>query len=980
MRLLRLSDDDEFSFTKDILDENRIPRYAILSHTWQEGEEVTFDEFSNESSKSKPGYTKLRFCAQQAKRDGLEYFWVDTCCIDKSSSAELQEAINSMFRWYQNSERCYVYLTDVVYDTSDRDAEYSRRWKPAFKKSRWFTRGWTLQELIAPASVEFFSREGTYLGNKQSLEQTLHEITGIDYEALRRSPLSKFSKDKRLSWAAKRETTRAEDMVYCLLGIFDVYMPLIYGEGRKNALARLKEQFDKNSKDKEPLLDDNQRRILLGSLRFNQIEARQATIKNAHAKTCEWLLTKPEYIDWLNTTNLGEHGFLWIKGKPGTGKSTLMKFALAHARKLKDRTIISFFFNARGEDMEKSTLGAYRSLLLQLLERHPTLQCVFDSACLSSSSIKPDYEWTIESLKSLLEQAVQKLGQSSIVCFIDALDECEEKQVRDMIQFFERVLSVSPGIRFQVCFASRHYPHITIQNGRSLVLEGQEGHSQDITNYLQSELKIGNSKIAQQIRSELQEKASGVFIWIVLVIGILNKEYDCGRIYALRRRLREIPGDLHTLFCNILTRDSHNMDELVLCIQWVLFAKQPLSPEQLYFAVLSGVEPEAISNWDPNEVTKDVIKLFILDSSKGLAEITTSKNQTVQFIHESVRDFLLKEDGLGDVWPHLKSNLKGQSHEQLKQCCLTYMRMNDFTPLKIPNSLPSASSQPATDLRKSANGMFPFLEYAVQNVLHHADLAEESGVAQGNSILSFPLTTWIRLDNLFEKHEVRRHTEEMSLLYVLGERNLPSLIRAYPSAVSCLEVGKERYGPPLLAALATRSKEAFQAFVDALFKDQLTESYLNDIHTQYWEDGGDKSLGRNFKFSNQRTMLSYLAELGNEAIVKLLLSTGKVDVDAEDIAGRTPLSRAAEKGREAVVKLLLSTGRVNVDAKDKVYRRTPLCLAVEKGHEAVVKLLVSTGKADVDAEDIAGQTPLSRAAENGHEAVVKLLQAYRLHS
>ncbi|KAH8712240.1 hypothetical protein GQ44DRAFT_598742, partial [Phaeosphaeriaceae sp. PMI808] len=724
-------------------------------------------------------------------------------------------------------------------------------------------------------------------------------------------------------------------------------------------------------------LDNDQRRILLESLRFDQIDARQMNIKKAHAKTCKWLLKKPEYIDWLDTAKVDEHhGLLWIKGKPGTGKSTLIKFALANAwETMKDKIVISFFFNARGADMEKSTIGTYRSLLLQLLEGLPALQCVFDSVGLSSSSVRLDRQWGIESLKSLLEQAIQGLRQSSIVCFIDALDECEEEQIRDMINFFERVgeLSTSAGIRFQICFSSRHYPNITIQKGLSLVLERQEEHSQDITNYLESELKIGKSKIAQQIRSELQEKALGVFMWVVLVVGILNKEYDSGRIHVLQRRLREIPGDLHTLFRDILTRDSHNRDELALCIQWVLFAKPPLSPEQLYFAVLSGVEPEAVSKWDPNEVTKEMIKLFILDSSKGLAEITISKNQTVQFIHESVRDFLLKEDGLSDIWPNLRSNLQGQSHERLKQCCYNYISMDVFTPLRIPEELPKAQSQQAADLRKLANDMFPFLEYAVQHVLHHANLAEWSNVAQGGFILGFPRPAWIKLANLFERRQVRRYTEKMSLLYVLGERNLSSLIRAHPSAISCLEVGEERYGPPLFAALATGSKEALQAFVDALSKDQLPGSYLHDIHAHYYEDIVDLKLGRKFQFSNQRSVLSYLAELGNVAIVKLVLDTGKVDVDAKDNNGWTPLSRAAEGGHEAVVKLLVDTGKVDIDAKDKRHGQTPLLRAATGGHEAVVKLLVDTGKVDVDAKDNNGRTPLSRAAEGGHEAVVKLL-------
>ncbi|CAN9251157.1 unnamed protein product, partial [Alternaria alternata] len=510
-------------------------------------------------------------------------------------------------------------------------------------------------------------------------------------------------------------------------------------------------------------LNGEQRHNLLDSLRFSQIDARQMTIKTAHAKTCRWLLKSEQYLSWLDKTKVGEHhGFLWIKGKAGTGKSTLMKFALVNAPKMmKDHIVISFFFNARGENMEKSTIGTYRSLLLQLLERLPPLQSVFGSLSLSSSSSSADHQWNAESLKTLLEQAMRGLGDSSVVCLIDALDECEEEQVRDMIQFFEHMgdLAVSNGICFQVCFSSRHYPHITIRNGLELVLEGQEGHSQDITNYVETELKIGKSKIAQQVRAELQEKASGIFMWVVLVVGILNKESDRGQVHALRRKLREIPGDLHELFRDILTRDTHNKDGLVLCIQWILFAKQPLSPEQLYHAILSSIDLEAVTEWDPEEITQDVVKRFILDSSKGLAEVTASKEQRVQFIHESVRDFLLKENGLGKIWPEFGSNFQGQSHERLKQCCFNYISIDVATPLEIPDNLPKASSQPAASLRKSATQTYPFLEYAVHNVLYHADIAESGSISQAGFLDDFPLPRWVKLDNLFEKHEVRRHTK-----------------------------------------------------------------------------------------------------------------------------------------------------------------------------------------------------------------------------
>lgn len=777
-----------------------------------------------------------------------------------------------------------------------------------------------------------------------------------------------------------------------------------------SALRRIMKSVSSQPKREEkPLLNNEQKKILLNSLRFDQIDARQKTIKIAHARTCKWLLRKSEYLEWLDTTKRTEHhGFLWIKGKPGAGKSTLMKFALTNARKTNSKIVISYFFNARGERLERSTIGMYQSLLLQLLERIPALQCVLDSLSHSLSNISAYHEWSIELLKELLSQAIQKLGHSSVVCFIDALDECEEHQVRDMISFYESLgeLAVSVGVEFQVCFSSRHYPHITITKGLDLVLEGQEGHNQDITNYLASELKIGRNKTAEQIRAELQEKASGVFMWIILVVEILNKEYDSGRIFALQRRLREIPSDLHELFRDILTRDSHHREELILCIRWILFARQPLSPEQLYFAILSGVEPGAFYRWDSDEIPLDAIKRFILDSSKGLAEITTSKFPRVQFIHESVKDFLTKENGLGNVWPEMGSNFQGQSHEQLKLCCLNYISVDVSTYLELSKGPWRASSSEAAALRESAALVFPFLEYAIHNVLYHADIAAENGISQKDFMQNFQLADWIDFNNFFEKHQVRRYTQDASLLYILAERNMSHLIRGHPSILSCLQLESERYGTPFFASLATRSEEAIQAFLEVHAVTLSSESHLHALYGRFCHEKGIQGkLGRDFKFSSRRTVMSYLVELGSELAFALLLGTGKLAVDTvdehsrtllswaaekgyetvvklllgrvaadtKDNEGRTPLLWAAMKGHEVVVKLLLETGRVDVDIKDKFYRQTPLSWAAENGHEKVVKLLLETGKTDVNKKDKSGRTPLSRAAENGHTAIVKLL-------
>jgi ankyrin repeat protein len=700
------------------------------------------------------------------------------------------------------------------------------------------------------------------------------------------------------------------------------------------------------------------------------------TIKTAHAKTCRWLLKCEQYLDWLDTTKLDEHhGFLWIKGKAGTGKSTLMKFALVNARKtMKDHIMLSFFFNARGEDIEKSTIGTYRSLLLQLLERLPALQSVFDSLSLSTSKLTAEHQWNVETLKTLLEQAIRSLGDSPVVCFIDALDECEEEQVRDMIQFFEHIgdLAVSNGIRFQVCFSSRHYPYITIRHGLELVLEGQEGHSQDITHYVETELKIGKSKTAQWVRAELQEKASGIFMWVVLVVGILNKESDRGQVHTLQRKLREIPGDLHELFRDILTRDTHNKDGLVLCIQWVLFAKQPLSPEQLYHAILLGVDLEAVTEWDHEEITKDVIKRFILDSSKGLAEATVSKEQRVQFIHESVRDFLLKENGLGKIWPEFGSNFQGQSHERLKQCCLNYISIDVATPLQLPDKLPKAFSPQAANLRKSATQTFPFLEYAVRNVLYHADTAEGRGISQADFLDSFPLPRWVKLDNVFEKHEVRRHTERISLLYLLAELDMASLMGVLGSASRCMDVEAERYGCPLFAAAATSSEKALEVCLASIEVRRADSSPIAAVGEQRPQRKSDqRAARRDFVYLKAKDLLLSAAELGHDGVIALLIKSGRFKIDSKDSRDRTVLWWASRNGCETSARLLLTVDPAMVDSKDKD-GKTPLLVAAEQGHREVVEVLLEMNS-DVNAQSGQYGNALQAVSAGGHKEVATLL-------
>jgi Heterokaryon incompatibility protein (HET) len=223
---------------------SNIPPYAILSHTWGK-EEVSFQDLVGGDATKLRECKKIIGCRNQAVSDGYRYIWVDTCCIDKTSSAELSEAINSMFCWYREAEVCYAYLADVDIKTDLTHLQ------SAIEKSRWFTRGWTLQELVAPSDVVFYDSDWAEIGTKTDLAEIISNVTGIGVTVLLKGKMNNFddySVAKRMFWASKRMTTRVEDEAYCLMGLFGVNMPLLYGENQK-AFFRLQEEIMKRSDD-----------------------------------------------------------------------------------------------------------------------------------------------------------------------------------------------------------------------------------------------------------------------------------------------------------------------------------------------------------------------------------------------------------------------------------------------------------------------------------------------------------------------------------------------------------------------------------------------------------------------------------------------------------------------------------------------------------------------------------------------------------
>jgi hypothetical protein len=524
MRLLYTTNYERFGWA-EYLGGKKIPPYAILSHTWKEGQEVTFadlkelDNAVDVDGQIKEGYQKLRFCAKQAKQDGLDYFWVDTCCIDKTNSQELQEAINSMFRWYHNAEKCYVSLSDVKNNSLEGHGSSRRRWKAAFRKSRWFDRGWTLQELLAPRSVEFFSKEGELLGDKQNLKDTISEITGIPSDALLGKQMSEFSVAERFSWAEDRQTTRDEDRAYCLFGIFDVHLPLIYGEGRENARDRLRSavilKYKGRGHDQEKRLGKICGWLSAPDPSTNYHKAH----KQRQVDTGLWLLQSATFQRWKENAA----SRLWLYGIPGCGKTILSSTIIEHLLKCcQDNTsmVTAYFYFDFNDAQKQDPELMLCSLLRQLLQRSITIPKDVDA--LFSFCDNGQRRPSVHALLEATQQAAQEFTQVYVV--LDALDECTQRsELMD-------VLGLVAGWKLDnlhLLITSRKEREIEstlecyVEEGDTVCLQ-RDVVDQDIQRYVQQRLRDDkglakwnkDAAIRQEIEAALMRGAQGMYVFL----------------------------------------------------------------------------------------------------------------------------------------------------------------------------------------------------------------------------------------------------------------------------------------------------------------------------------------------------------------------------------------------------------------------------------------------------------------------------------
>ncbi|KAH7083961.1 vegetative incompatibility protein HET-E-1 [Paraphoma chrysanthemicola] len=658
------------SFSLNERSEDDIPPYAILSHTWgADEEEVIYRDLVEGTGHDKTGYLKLEFCRRQAEKDGLEYFWIDTCCIDKSSSSELTEAINSMFRWYQHSKKCYVYLSDVVLGTvAEAQSLPLDVVQQSLSESRWFSRGWTLQELLAPDIVEFFSSEGRLIGTKKSLETIIHEITGINEEVLQGKPLSQVSIQDRLSWANERETKRDEDESYALMGLFGIHMPTIYGEGRENARRRLLNHIQQQWTIQLPIAE---------GASFN-------SHLQEHSARC-LPETRVDLLDDLTTwaKSIDSKPIFWLNGMAGTGKSTIAR-TLASSFAEQGHLGASFFFKS-SEAQLSNARRFFSTIAAGLAENIPEtipgmLESIKKDPTIYNRPLSVQFEGLIlrplQSVKSASEANVLK-----IIIVIDALDECgQDEDTREILRLLPRV-KILRTVSLRVFLTSR--PELPIRLGfrkmspvdyDNMILHNISPNvvQHDIEVFVRHELALVREQrslqedwpASHQIR-ELVELASPLFIFAATACRYIGEtKHNPQRRLELMIRHREV--------------QSSKLDATYIPIMNLLFEEEDEEDKEYWVSEFRAIVGSIVLLVQPlsvNAVSELIGKSKFdvgcrLDALHSVLSVPEDPESPVRLLHLSFRDFLVdpKKQGKSPLWID-----EHKTHEELALRCISLM-------------------------------------------------------------------------------------------------------------------------------------------------------------------------------------------------------------------------------------------------------------------------------------------------------------------
>lgn len=490
------------------------------------------------------------------------------------------------------------------------------------------------------------------------------------------------------------------------------------------------------------------------SLAFSDMFTRRSNVEDPHHDTCHWILSHDRYREWMNESR----GLLWIKGKPGAGKSTLMAFLF---RRLEEATSnndvrLDFFFSARGSELQKQPLGMVRALLHQLFSQDPSVRPIIRKAYREKKDASgSDYDtvtwqWQRTELEGYFFRLVQKTAkQRKVQIFVDALDEAGGQNAREVAAFFHRIndaTTASEEGRLKICISCRHYPVPATRPGSEIHVEDHNGN--DILQYVQDrfvfdQLTLNDAhdkEIWSELRDSIELRAAGVFQWVVLVIDLVDKYVAEGYCPdEIRSRIREVPEALSDLYDYIVRTviEPQNRPSTLLLFQWICFATRPLSVEEMRYALTASdisSSPKVVKCQDTLNFVKNNrrMKARLTSLSGGLIEIAKGKEShdpdIVQVIHQSVRDFLFAHgleltanlaagESITEArHPPTSENkqLEERCHSLLYQCCLNYLT------IEIPPPDGDLTPQIGRTEPRQWWDEFPLWSYATFSLMRHA--------------------------------------------------------------------------------------------------------------------------------------------------------------------------------------------------------------------------------------------------------------------
>jgi hypothetical protein len=601
-------------------------------------------------------------------------------------------------------------------------------------------------------------------------------------------------------------------------------------------------------------------------------------------------------MDWSHGRRKEEHrGLLWIRGKPGSGKSTLMRTIYENATEIAatnpDMLVVTFFFNARAKDeLEKSSIGMYRSIIHQVLEQMPSQRAKFAAGYRDKLMRDTIDDWTIPDLQVFLRHIVGDLRGQSLAILLDALDEAEEKDVRALVTFMEDLCRIATEneTSLQACLSSRHYPFIRIRNGSiTLVLESEEEHSRDIVNYIDNWLSKYHEPMPD-LQAELVRQAKGVFLWVSLAIQQLEYLHDNGDQDAMLERVKHIPSRLDDLFSELLKTNTNNMDETIILLQWMLYARDLPHPTLLYTAVKVGTQPHLASG-KMNIPKDETVRQFLLNRSKGLVEVVAAGDNgstgevQVHFIHETVQSFLSSSKGLPELRPELNKNLLGLSHDKLRGICGDYLSKQLISQMPRHSRLNWAVQSPYietwwnTVVTRYSQDKLGW--YACLNLFQHAELAEAAGVSQSMFLDEISTMTHGFLVKLLSRD---RYLKTSSIVDLVVAKNNFALARSLMTPQTIIGISPKRKGELFHLAVTEGSYDVCRLLLDCgIDPNVYNEEYGSALNAAIYHS--------------------------QHNITRLLLNRG-ADVNIDTMNGGTALITAALHESMDVVELLIGHG------------------------------------------------------------------------